>query len=1029
MGFSRVGTLVPFLFFIGLFLRSRLFNPTRNYDPTCEAALHTGSWRTFPSAWSPDGCFLHSYHTDLYDIDRCFADYSHDIHYIFAGDSTARQVFWGMVDLIDNKLGNGNYSSYQSQRHSNFHLTFPRHPSTSDSQSSDSSIYFSFIWDPFFNSSAIYELQKYSAAKNTPIAVVYTSIGLWFSRHFSDDQMYNEFSAATNRLSYSLYELHSTLPTRKGARKDGQTTYDNSRAHSLFLSPVLYPYPPLLTPDRAKDMTYSRLRPMNRIINERKSLTKIKDDKLSELEWIKIQKHHGLANVNVPTIFNTFTKDYPQGHDKMGIHFNKELSTVQALLLTNLRCNSALSHSFNSVPPHHPKNAPVKSRYDYPNYQACCAGPAPRNESATLWCLVAFLLVLSGVIKPRNDTRNVNIALRTIAFTAVQSLLWVAIFLTIKTGITGVKREVANQSDIIIILMAIAVFSLAIMKQKFSSKLKPIIKIKAMDNSHNIVKGFLFVVYCIVFGMLPDLSVLDVRGNLPVNIYWALANCLAAFFLYGACKLGKSASYIMLYYLKSATPVTDGFDFESVDKANAYLATFKLSASSVVGLESVATYFLGSSYLVRCFLGVLKTLYYILINTCGPILLISLINIVPDLGLIKKSHSLSQGVVPVLSYTSEYHFAVMLFAVSTITCLFFFTLLKLDHTKQFRHPHEIAQGTSKIGFKADSYMKFSLAFGILLVVVQLVFDWGVSKIVWDRNVKYTHFVGLELFTFFSFATMQYFYLCDSVKQGRLLHFVKKGLVILSMVMIMIKLGLFFVNQLYLNYQEETSEKIESIKNYLHLQNSNAVHIFDLRISQLLMSVIFAGVIIATGLRASVPETLNKFKSRFESNIYDKDALSLSVTGIEDSEFKSHSRSYSRSFSRYLTHNTSESQSLDYADLTSTNGNFKEKEKRFSFSLSRTLFYCTSLLLVIGQYSFELILLILLVFNIPIFQYATPQALQHLAEISHYYWTIPRIFATHGSFFVVQVLDSMLVVAMLVQAAKSLAGICGRYVGQ
>lgn len=1029
MGFSRFGTLVPFLFFIGLFLQSRLFNPTGNYDTTCEAALHTGSWRTFPSAWSPDGCFLHSYHTNLDDIDRCFSDYSHDIHYIFAGDSTARQVFWGMVDLVDNKLGNGNYSSYQSQRHSNFHLTFPRYPSTSDSQSSDSSIYLSFIWDPFFNSSAIYELQKYSASKNSPIAVVYTSIGLWFSRHFPDDQMYNEFSAATNRLSYSLHELHSTLPTRKGARKDGHTTYDNSRAHSLFLSPVLYPYPPSLRPDRARDMTYPRLNPMNRIINERKSLTKIKDEKLSESERINIQKHHNLANVNVPTVFNAFTKNHPQGHDEMGIHFNSELSTVQALLLTNLRCNSALSHTSNYVPPHHPKSGLAKSRYGYPNYQACCAGPAPRSESATLWCLVSFFLVLSEVIKPRNDTRHVNLTLRTIAFTVVQSLLWAATFLTIKTGITGVKREVAKTSDIIIIQMAIVVFSFAIMKQKFSSKLKPIIKIKAIDNSHNIAKGFLFVVYCIVFGMLPDLSVLDVRGNMPVNIYWALANCLAAFFIYGACKLGKSASYIMLYYLKSVKHVTDGFDFESVDKANAYLATFKLSTSSVVGLESVATYFLGSSYFVWCFLGVLKTLYYILIHTCGPIMLISLINIVPDLGLIKKSHSLSQGVVPVLSYTSEYHLAVMLFGVSTITCLFFFTILKLDNTKQFRHPHEIAQGSSKIGFKADSYIKLSLAFGILLVFVQSVLDWGVSKIVWDQKVKNTHFVGLEMFTFFSFATMQYFYLCDSVKQGQLLRFVKKGLGIFSTVMVMIKLGLFFVNRLYINYQEETTEKIEGIKSYLLLRNSNAVDIFDLRISQVLMSIIFAGVIIATGLRASTPETLRTFKSRFESNMYDKDALSMSVTGIEDSEVKSHSRNYSRSFSRSLTHNTPGSQSLDYDDLTLTEGNFKEKEKRFSFSLSRALFYCTSLLLVIGQYSFELILLILLVFNIPIFQYMTPQASQHLAEISHYYWTIPRIFATHGSFFVVQVLDSMLVVAMLVQGAKSLGGICGRCVGQ
>lgn len=77
---------------------------TTQKDPyRCGAALNTGRWidpvdengdrQTFRT-WQPDGCSIHQYTSE--DIRHCMQGR----HFLFSGDSTTRQVAYGMARLV-----------------------------------------------------------------------------------------------------------------------------------------------------------------------------------------------------------------------------------------------------------------------------------------------------------------------------------------------------------------------------------------------------------------------------------------------------------------------------------------------------------------------------------------------------------------------------------------------------------------------------------------------------------------------------------------------------------------------------------------------------------------------------------------------------------------------------------------------------------------------------------------------------------------------------------------------------------------
>lgn len=105
---ALVGRLLPVAFCVLLFLAITAHQFYPSDDPyRCRALLgeseRNGSWLHAPDIagarkpfnnWQPDGCMLHHYQPD--EIKECMGDR----HAVFSGDSTTRQIFWGMARLV-----------------------------------------------------------------------------------------------------------------------------------------------------------------------------------------------------------------------------------------------------------------------------------------------------------------------------------------------------------------------------------------------------------------------------------------------------------------------------------------------------------------------------------------------------------------------------------------------------------------------------------------------------------------------------------------------------------------------------------------------------------------------------------------------------------------------------------------------------------------------------------------------------------------------------------------------------------------
>lgn len=253
-----------------------------------------GSWSVFPTRWAPEDCILHS----KIDLKTCFGSRKVKPKLYFIGDSTARQVFWGAIRTIDNferKSETIDYTPYQSKKHSNFQLSF-NHADVH------------FLWDPFLNSSGLElfnTLIDNTKTRPEDIGLVYTSIGLWFSRWYESGKMETEFDQATQRLLTQYSKL---------GRKQ-------LSSNTLFVSPILYPNENLLNEDRKSTIKHDELVILNEILQR------------------KIHEYNPL--VLTPVVFNSFSNQHmgSTGFDSTGLHFSEQLCDNQAELLLNLRCN------------------------------------------------------------------------------------------------------------------------------------------------------------------------------------------------------------------------------------------------------------------------------------------------------------------------------------------------------------------------------------------------------------------------------------------------------------------------------------------------------------------------------------------------------------------------------------------------------------------------------------------------------------------------------------------------------------------
>lgn len=343
-----------------------------------------------------------------------------------------------MVRLVDGLDGKGNYSSYTSQRHTSFRLKFPLPLSNNNGNNNNNNknndqtrnLNLQFVWDPFFNSSALHEVQHLSSKKHMPVGFVYTAVGLWYSRHFESDQdMLSNYKGALNRISFAFDSLR------------------HLEANSIFQAPALYPNVKALDEGRRKSLTHPKINKINK-------------------EILKMNKEK--KNALVPSVFNKFSLNHLDVYDVSGIHFLEHFATIQASVLTNIRCNRVLNEE------------------GVVNYQACCAkAPSKSQGIKYTWIPLTIVVGMLIIFKKFNNLKDIKAMI-------LRVMLWGIFWYAVSSGVTGLKREIASSLDVLSNIMGIIIGSIILIassndinKSKTATTTTVLTKTTTFDNSSN----------------------------------------------------------------------------------------------------------------------------------------------------------------------------------------------------------------------------------------------------------------------------------------------------------------------------------------------------------------------------------------------------------------------------------------------------------------------------------------------------------------------------------------------------------------
>ncbi|KAL2694767.1 hypothetical protein Neosp_001354 [[Neocosmospora] mangrovei] len=289
---------LPIAFSILLLVAVILNGFSPNDDPyRCKALLgdgiRNGSWLHRPDSngdrkpftnWQPDGCMLHKYTSD--DIRRCMDGR----HMVFSGDSTTRQVYWGMARLMR------------------------------------------MIWNPWFltgelNPELTRELELFTKEKHHPPpikeqqgpAIIMLGAGSWYALVYTENQSFNYFQEAFDNITDILHL--KDLPTFGTGSMDPHDGVGNE----VFIAPVAPPF--------YKNLPESRTRPEG--IHE------------GEVEAIDqyILDAEAQHNLRLLRAFPELSRNQPSAMVDLydtGFHVIDSVAEIKANILLNLRCNAKL---------------------------------------------------------------------------------------------------------------------------------------------------------------------------------------------------------------------------------------------------------------------------------------------------------------------------------------------------------------------------------------------------------------------------------------------------------------------------------------------------------------------------------------------------------------------------------------------------------------------------------------------------------------------------------------------------------------
>ncbi|GAA95590.1 uncharacterized protein L969DRAFT_92722 [Mixia osmundae IAM 14324] len=277
-------------------------------DPyRCEALLNSGSFLDAPAShsnWQPQGCILHNYKVS--EVTACLGKR----RVLFIGDSTVRQVYYGLAKTLDPEVDT------IAEKHSDRQLVL-------------AGVQLDFVWDPFLNGTRTESLLQGMSDELdlSPPTVVVLGSGMWFLRNHGSEQAISLYTATLEKVLDSV-----------------KTT--NARGRPMTDELVILPVEPVvvekLRPDRAATIREEDIETMNNLLRVRSDATV------------------SPTGFSIPWSFN----DVLAGNEDQtidGMHYADPVAKLQAKILLNLRCNDVLPKKF-------PLDKTCCFQYSAPNY-------------------------------------------------------------------------------------------------------------------------------------------------------------------------------------------------------------------------------------------------------------------------------------------------------------------------------------------------------------------------------------------------------------------------------------------------------------------------------------------------------------------------------------------------------------------------------------------------------------------------------------------------------------------------------------
>ena len=351
-----------------------------NGDPyKCIALLNSGRWLdpTNLRKWQPRSCTMHSYKPK--EATTCFSGR----RIVLAGDSMIRETFWALT----RQLASDSTLPVPSQidKHSDLHFTIQN-------------VTLDFYWDPYMNGTG------YENAFNIPDnfanpAMTIVGTGLWYAKNVGTD--------AFGAWRTTIDDIVNLVQGRKRT----------GREHIIIL--------PLLEPD------------WPRLAQERRSITPDMLNRMnSHLEELSAKS---LANVAFSFKDMLSTAAPETTHDKEGLHLVDEVTSTQAQLLINLRCND-----------NRPKSFPFDS--------TCCYKYPPNYQELALFALVLVLISIVYYLKSLDILHKSYVPSESVLRSLlIFVLVLVYAFLADRTHLFGKESKHFSLDQICILVLVIGI--------------------------------------------------------------------------------------------------------------------------------------------------------------------------------------------------------------------------------------------------------------------------------------------------------------------------------------------------------------------------------------------------------------------------------------------------------------------------------------------------------------------------------------------------------------------------------------------